>query len=66
MPQLDISAWPPQLIWLAITFIALYFIVVRHAIPRVGGTIHDRRNVIEGDLGAAQRLRNETEQAVAT
>lgn len=66
MPQLDISAWPPQLIWLAITFIALYFIVVRLAIPRVGGGIHNRRNVIEGDLGAAQRLRNETELAVAT
>ncbi|MFL5260151.1 MAG: F0F1 ATP synthase subunit B' [Hyphomicrobiales bacterium] len=65
MPQLDISAWPPQLIWLAITFIALYIIVVRQAIPRVGGVIQQRRNVIEGDLGAAQRLRNATEQAVA-
>ena len=66
MPQLDIHAWPPQLIWLAITFIALYIVMSRYAIPRIGGTINERRGVIEGDLGAAQRLRSETEQAVAT
>ena len=66
MPQLDISAWPPQLIWLAITFIALYIVVSRYVIPRVGGTIHERRNVIEGDLGEAQRLKGDTEKAIAT
>ena len=66
MPQLDISAWPPQLIWVAITFIALYFIISRFAIPRVGGVIHERRGVIEGDLGEAQRLKGEAEFAVAT
>jgi len=65
MPQLDTSAWPPQLIWLAITFIALYLILVRQAIPRIGGVIQERRNAIETDLGAAQRLRSESEQAVA-
>ena len=65
MPQLDVSAWPPQLIWLAISFIALYFIVVRYAIPRVGGVIHERRTVIERDLGEAQGLKAATEQAVA-
>src|SRR4051794_12171586 len=64
MPQFDISAWPPQLIWLAITFIALYIVVSRYAIPRVGGTIHERRAVIEGDLGEAQRLKSETDRAV--
>jgi len=66
MPQLDSYAWPPQLIWLAMTFIALYVIVSRYAIPRVGGTIHKRRDVIEGDLGEAQRLKAETELAIAT
>lgn len=66
MPQLDFHAWPPQLIWLAITFFALYFVISRYAIPRVGGTIHARRNVIEGDLGEAQRLKSETDTAIAT
>jgi len=65
MPQLDFQAWPPQLIWLAITFFALYIVISRYAIPRVGGTIHERRGVIEGDLGEAQRLKIETEAAVA-
>ena len=66
MPQLDFHAWPPQLIWLAITFIALYIVISRYAIPRVGGTILARRAVIEGDLGAAQKLKDETDTAVAT
>jgi F-type H+-transporting ATPase subunit b len=65
MPQFDISAWPPQLIWLAITFIALYIVVSRLAIPRVGGIIHERRAVIEGDLGKAQQFKEASEQAVA-
>jgi F-type H+-transporting ATPase subunit b len=63
MPQLDYSAWPPQIFWLAVTFLALYFVITRYAIPRIGGTIHERRTVIEGDLGAAQKLKEETERA---
>ena len=39
MPQLDISTWPPQLFWLAVTFFALYFVISRVAIPRTGGVI---------------------------
>jgi F-type H+-transporting ATPase subunit b len=66
MPQLNIADWPPQLIWLAITFIALFFVITRFAIPNIGGAIQNRRAVIEGDLGAAQKLKEETETAVAT
>ena len=29
MPQLDLSVWPPQLVWLAISFALLYFVVSR-------------------------------------
>lgn len=64
MPQLDTSTWPPQLIWLAITFFALYFIVSRVIIPRTGGVIHKRKSTIEGDLASAQRLKSETEAAM--
>jgi F-type H+-transporting ATPase subunit b len=64
MPQLDMSTWPPQLIWLAITFFALYFVMSRVAIPGVGGVIQQRKSTIEGDLAAAQRLKAETESAI--
>ena len=64
MPQLDMSTWPPQLFWLAITFFALYFVISRVAIPRTGGVIALRKSTIEGDLATAQKLKVETENAV--
>ena len=53
MPQLDISMWPPQLFWLAISFAILYFVVSRIAIPRAGGVIATRKSTIAKDLADA-------------
>ncbi len=64
MPQLDLSTWPPQLFWLAITFLALYFVISRVAIPRTGGVIALRKSTIDGDLAAAQKLKAETDNAI--
>jgi F-type H+-transporting ATPase subunit b len=64
MPQLDISTWPPQLIWLAITFGVLYYVISALVIPKLGGVIEQRKSNIEGDLAAAQRLKQETDAAV--
>jgi F-type H+-transporting ATPase subunit b len=64
MPQLDVTMWPPQLFWLAITFLALYYVVSRVIIPKTGGVIERRRLTVENDLGAAQRLKAETDLAV--
>ena len=64
MPQLDTTTWPPQLFWLAVTFIALYIVISRVAIPRTGGAIAKRRATVEGDLAQAQKLKAETDKAV--
>jgi F-type H+-transporting ATPase subunit b len=64
MPQLDTSAWPPQLFWLAVCFLALYFIIQRFVVPGVGGTIAKRAQRITGDLAAAQDFKAETDAAV--
>ena len=64
MPQLDISTWPPQLFWLAITFLTLYFVISRVAIPRTGGVIALRKSTIDGDLAKAKNLKDETENAI--
>ncbi len=49
---------------LLVAFVALYLIVSRIALPRVGKTIDDRQNVIEGDLAAAQKLKDEFDAAL--
>jgi F-type H+-transporting ATPase subunit b len=64
MPQLDISTWPPQLIWLAITFGFLYLVVSRLIIPKTGGVIEERKNTIEGDLAAATAAKADSEAAL--
>ena len=35
MPQLDVTWFPTQLIWLALTFIALYLVIAGVAAPRI-------------------------------
>ncbi|MGE3875567.1 MAG: F0F1 ATP synthase subunit B' [Parvibaculaceae bacterium] len=65
MPQLDVNAWPPQLFWLAVTFLVLYFIISKIVIPRTGGVIEGRKNQIDSDLASAQRFKSDTDKAVA-
>jgi len=65
MPQLDATTWPPQLFWLAVTFLVLYFIISKVVIPRTGGVIEGRKNQIDSDLNAAQRFKADTDKAVA-
>ena len=66
MPQFNFETFPPQLIWLATTFIILYLLMSRMALPRIGEVIQERRDRIERDLDTAERLKTETEQAIAT
>jgi F-type H+-transporting ATPase subunit b len=65
LPQLNVQDFAPQLIWLAITFGLLYFIMKRVALPRVGEVIEARRDRIKSDLDAAERLKVETDQALS-
>jgi F-type H+-transporting ATPase subunit b len=62
-PPFDPSTFPSQLVSLVITFVALYFILSRIALPRVRAVIDARHNKIEGDLAEAQKLRDDSEAA---
>src|SRR5215472_16782976 len=63
-PPFDASTFPSQLVSLAIAFVALYIIVSRIELPRVGAVIDARQKKIEGDLAEAQKLKDESEAAL--
>lgn len=63
-PPFQKETFASQLLSLLIAFVALYLIVSRLALPRVGKTIDDRQNAIEGDLAAAQKLKDESDGAL--
>jgi F-type H+-transporting ATPase subunit b len=65
MPQLDLATFPPQLIWLAITFLVLYVVMAKLGLPRVGGIIAARQSRIDGDLEKAAQMKSEAEAVIA-
>jgi F-type H+-transporting ATPase subunit b len=64
-PPFQTQTFASQLIWLAIVFAALYLLMARVALPRVGAIIDQRSKQIDGDLGEAQRLKDEADAASA-
>jgi len=65
MPQLEVSTFVPQLVWLAITFVILYLLMARIGLPRVGGAIDARRRRMDDDLARAAQLKSEAEAVLA-
>ena len=66
MPQFDPATFSPQLFWLAIAFLVLYFIMSRLALPRVSDILRPREERIADDLDRAERLNRDAEDALAT
>ena len=66
MPQFDFAnvTWP-QLAWLALFFVVLYFGVVRMTLPKLGKVMEQREDKITGDLSAAQAAKETADQVDA-
>lgn len=64
-PPFDSTTFASQILWFAITFAVLYVVMSRVAIPQIGSIIDKRRARIDGDLKEAERLKGETDKAIA-
>jgi F-type H+-transporting ATPase subunit b len=64
-PPFDSEQFPSQLVWLAITFILLYALMSRIALPRIGAIMAERSKVIGDDLAAAEQLKERSNAAAA-
>ena len=64
-PPFDPDTFGSQLLWLAITFGVLYYMMSKVILPRIGSILETRSDRIEQDMAEAQRLKEETDEAVA-
>ena len=59
MPQLDVSGFPSQIFWLVITFVFLWWLMAKVALPKVGLVLEERQKKISDSLDMADDLRKE-------
>jgi F-type H+-transporting ATPase subunit b len=64
-PPFDKQHFPSQLFWLAVTFILLYLLMARIALPRIGSILAERSKRIADDLAAAHGFKERSEAANA-
>jgi len=67
MPQLDFSnpLTLAQVVWMAIIFGVLYYVLARYALPQVAGVLENRADRINGDLDSARAAKAQSDAAVA-
>ena len=65
MPQLDVTTYTSQITWLVITFAALFLVMWRLVVPRIGLVLEARQRRIEDNLDKAQELKTEAQAALA-
>src|SRR6516165_3486504 len=64
-PPFEAEHFPSQLVWLAISFVLLYALMSRIALPRIGAIMAARSKVISDDLAAAEGLKEQSNSAQA-
>ncbi|MGB3408665.1 MAG: F0F1 ATP synthase subunit B' [Jannaschia sp.] len=66
MPQLCTDWFGNQIFWLLVTLVAIFFILTRIALPRVGAVLAERSGTISNDLAAAEDLKRQAVEAEET
>lgn len=64
MPQLDPSNYSSQLFWLTITFVLLFFVMWKIALPRISNILITRQERMEQDLDRATALKSEADEVM--
>lgn len=64
-PPFQRETFASQLVWLTLTFVLLYVLMAKVALPRVGSIIETRRARMADDVAEADRLKGESDAALA-
>ena len=61
MPQLNTEYFASQIFWLVISFIILYVVMARYALPKIANIIETREDIIARDVEEAENFKKESE-----
>jgi F-type H+-transporting ATPase subunit b len=64
-PPFNPETFASQLVWLVLIFGALYLLMSRVALPRIGAIMDARRQSVESDLAEAKSLKDSSDAAIA-
>src|SRR5919108_403917 len=64
-PPFHSETFASQLVWLTLTFVLLYVLMARVALPRIASIMEARRARMADDLAEAERLKAESDAALA-
>ena len=65
-PPFNAETFPSQFLWFVLAFGALYLLMSKVALPRVGGILENRQNKITGDLDSAAAMQKQADEAGKT
>lgn len=65
-PPFNSSDFPSQLVWLTLSFVVLYVLLAKVALPRVASILEARKQRIEDDLADAAQAKAASDEAIAT
>ena len=61
MPQLNTEYFASQIFWLVISFIILYIVMAKYALPKIANVIETREDIIARDVEEAENFKKESE-----
>ena len=64
-PPFQKDTFVSQLVWLTLTFVLLYVLMAKVALPRVGAILATRSKHVADDLSAAERFKEQSDAANA-
>jgi F-type H+-transporting ATPase subunit b len=64
-PPFETQYFPSQIVWLALTFVLLYVLMARVALPRITAILAERSKRIAEDIATAQGLKERSDAAQA-
>jgi F-type H+-transporting ATPase subunit b len=64
-PPFKSDDFPSQLVWLTLSFVVLYVLLAKVALPRVASILEARKRRIEGDLADAAQAKAASDEAIS-